>query len=209
MKQVQQALIKNITIYDVKDLDVFNIELKSKSKKDDLFYYDIESKLIHHNCLRKDFGMINEHFPQADMLMQAYKVNEFTPKFYADIIKKYFKDTKNNRIGILGYTFKANTDDIRDTLTTKLIRYLERLNIGDIYVNDPNLPYGEFNDKCNNINFDNSTIDYVIHICNIIIIAINHKEYYSLANIPELLDKKFILDGWGILGKTLIIDNRI
>jgi UDP-N-acetyl-D-mannosaminuronic acid dehydrogenase len=28
-------------------------------------------------CLRKDFGMINEHFPQTDLLLQAYKINEY------------------------------------------------------------------------------------------------------------------------------------
>ena len=39
-------------------------------------------------CLRKDFGMINENIPFTDLLLSAWKVNEFMPKFLIDGIKK-------------------------------------------------------------------------------------------------------------------------
>jgi len=148
-------------------------------------------------CLTKDWGMINENFPQTDLILQAYKINEFTPKFYVDLIQN---DIKNKTIGIFGFTFKSNTDDTRDNLTPKLIRYLERNLPEQIKINEPNLPLGEYNDKYNNMIFINYSIEEVKQ-CDIIIIAINHKEYLTFTK--EEFNDKIVIDGWNILKENL------
>ena len=121
-------------------------------------------------CLRKDFGMINESIPFTDLLLSAWKVNEFMPKFLVDGISKR-ADIKGKIIAVLGYTFKQDVDDTRDSLVPKLIRYLIRENPKEILVNDPNL--GE------NIEtgIRNHQLDYCIHKADIIIFAINHSEF--------------------------------
>jgi UDP-N-acetyl-D-mannosaminuronic acid dehydrogenase len=198
MKQIQESKIMSIESYDVKDLDVYNIELESKSNEDDLFYYDVDSKLIHHNCLRKDFAMINECFPQTDIILQAYKIHEFMPKFLVDQLNSMTYTNAN--IGILGYTFKANTDDVRDSLVPKLIRYISSHSPKTMYINDPNLPL-HCDDTLNNIAFSNASIDEIIDKCSIIFIATNHDEYKQLD--INRFKGKIVIDFWGVLGKNL------
>ena len=154
------------------------------------------------SCLRKDFGMINECFPQTDLILQAYKINEFMPKFYVDLLKD---NIKNNTVGVLGYTFKCDTDDTRDNLTPKLIRYLNRNSAKEVKINDPNLKVEMINDIFNHMQFNNYSIEEVIQ-CDIVILAVNHKEYNNLTK--EDFKGKIVIDGWGILNENLYNDWR-
>ena len=47
------------------------------------------------------------------------------PKFIYDDLKKN-NNLKNKTIGLLGLTFKADCDDIRDSLAIKLLKYLQK-----------------------------------------------------------------------------------
>ena len=77
------------------------------------------------SCLRKDFGMINETNSYSDLLLNAWKINEYIPKFLVEKALEFSAFTNKN-IGILGYSFKKDTDDTRDSLVPKLVRYIER-----------------------------------------------------------------------------------
>ena len=48
--------------------------------------------------------MVNEHFPQTDLILQAYKINEFMAKFIADKSSKYIK--KNTKVGLMDIPLK-------------------------------------------------------------------------------------------------------
>lgn len=155
-------------------------------------------------CLRKDWGQINESFPQTDIILQAYKINEFMPKFYIDSLLKHTK-IHNKKVAILGYTAKKDTDDTRDTLTSKLIRYVNKEIPKQLYISDPNLPSTDFYDKFNDFSFFNHNIDYSCSSADIIIIAMNHSKYYEyFEKNKHKLKNKIIVDGWGILNKKLI-----
>jgi UDP-N-acetyl-D-mannosaminuronic acid dehydrogenase len=150
------------------------------------------------SCLRKDFGLINESFPTADILLQTYKIHEFMPKFYSNLIS-----LKDKNVGILGYTMKKDSDDTRDSLIPKLIRYIERENCKKIMLHEPNLSIGLFNDEKNNKNiFTNYNLCDIIKNTEIIFIAINHSEFYNL-NI-DIFKGKSVIDIWGILKRNLI-----
>jgi len=156
-------------------------------------------------CLRKDFGMINEYFPQTDLLLQAHKINEYMPKFYTDLVKDKIN---GKRIGILGYTFKSNTDDTRDSLVPKMIRYIERQVPSNILIHEPNLPQGQYCDKFNEYSFDNKSLDDVIQNSDIIFIAINHNEFSKLnASMLKEYGCKTIVDIWGILNLNELVIN--
>ena len=205
---MQTNKIKSITTEEVFNLDVYNLELESLEEKDDLYYYDVESRLIHHNCLRKDYGMINEHFPHTDLLLQAYKINEFMPKFLVDNAG----DLTDKTVVVLGYTFKQDSDDTRDSLSPKLIRYIKRKVPKKLYIVEPNLPAGEVNDELNNMEFINTRIEDILRadavpgVCNnfMVFIATNHTEfhgnwgpYYELYKLSHASGNA-ICDIWGV-----------
>jgi len=153
------------------------------------------------SCLRKDFGMISEHLPQTDLILQAYKINEYMPKYVVDLVKDKIK---NSTVGILGYTFKADVDDVRDTLSAKLIRYVKRNVPERVIVSDYNLPKGEFIDPCNNIKFDNVSTLELINMSDIIFIATNHSQYYKIDR--DNFAGKTVVDLWRVLGKQMVVN---
>lgn len=144
-------------------------------------------------CLRKDFGMINETIPYTDLLLSAWKVNEYTPKFLVENIKKRTK-ILNKNVAVLGYTFKKDTDDTRDSLIPKLIRYIERENPSIIKIHEPNI-------KGNlDLIYTNYSLNEAIENADIIFFAINHTVFKDSLN--EILARcncsSWFCDIWNI-----------
>lgn len=143
-------------------------------------------------CLRKDFGMINENIPYQDILLSAWKVNEYMPNFLVKKLKNKTRLTGKN-IGILGYTFKKDSDDVRDSLVPKLIRYLEREVPNSLIVHDPYLK--EINNKIFKISLED-----IVEKAEIIILAINHSLYEENIDLIIKQSKAYtwFVDIWNI-----------
>ena len=144
-------------------------------------------------CLRKDFGMINEAIPYTDLLLSAWKVNEFIPRFLVDNMKKRTA-LLNKKVAVLGFTFKKNVDDIRDSLVPKMVRYIERENPSGIFIHDPFLP-----ETIDNL-YKNFSLDEAILDADVVYLAINH---FSIRNkLPEIFNKcrkeAWFADIWNI-----------
>ena len=151
-------------------------------------------------CLRKDWGMLNQNFPQTDLILQAYKINEFMPKFYCDLVGN---NMMGKNVGILGYTMKNDTDDTRDSLTPKLIRYIEKYVPKNIFIAEPYLPCGHYDDmKFNEYVFENEKIEDVINKSDIIFIAMNHTQFKSLNK--SLFKDKIVVDIWNIFKEKTV-----
>lgn len=146
-------------------------------------------------CLRKDFGMINENTAHSDLLLNAWKVNEFLPKYLVDKLKEK-KDLNNRVVGVLGYTFKKDSDDTRDTLALKLIRYIEREVPTKVLVHEPHLK-GKLDDK-----LINSPLERVCEESDIVFVATNHSEFRDNSKeiIKNLKSECIIVDIWNIFG---------
>ncbi|MEK8016080.1 MAG: nucleotide sugar dehydrogenase [Candidatus Parabeggiatoa sp.] len=147
-------------------------------------------------CLRKDFGMLNEKVPYSDMFLSAWKIHEYMPNF---LVQHFLKRTKirNKVVAVLGYTFKADTDDMRDSLAPKLYRYILRelpleVRISDHYL--PNPIKDEHNGELRNWPIEKALVNV-----DCIFVAVNHTGYdevlYSLAKKNP---NTWIVDIWNV-----------
>jgi len=134
-------------------------------------------------CLLKDtmqlFSFTKDTF---DLGITSMKINERLPIFLINNLEKKIS-LKNKTVGILGLAFKAGTDDIRDSLSIKLINYLKKRKINTLQ-SDPFYK--------NKKNIDAKSL---IKRSDIVFIATPHDQYKKL-NIPK---KKIVLDVWNIL----------
>ncbi len=156
-------------------------------------------------CLRKDFGMINETIPYTDLLLAAWKINEYIPKFLVEISQNNESLFKKN-VAILGYTFKSEADDIRDSLVPKLYRYITRQVPNKVVIHEPYL--GErIEDFANNISVINVGLEEAIADADVIFIAINHKVFLNLKNIMvnhAKDDQVHIIDIWNTMAMNRV-----
>tara|TARA_Y100000310_G_C20667431_1_gene808375 strand:- start:230 stop:1459 length:1230 start_codon:yes stop_codon:yes gene_type:complete len=147
-------------------------------------------------CLRKDFGMINERSPASDILLSAWKVNEYMPYHIVNNISRYC-DLYRKKISILGYTFKKNSDDTRDTLVPKLIRYVERKVPDSITICEPHL------DSKTIQGYPNKTLEEALRNADIVFIAMNHDLFSNVDGIYKFIkDGAWIVDIWNCLGRN-------
>jgi UDP-N-acetyl-D-mannosaminuronic acid dehydrogenase len=147
-------------------------------------------------CLRKDFGMLNENIPYNDLLLSAWKINEFLPKFLVDGILKKTSLT-GKKIAMLGYTFKKDTDDTRDSLVPKLIRYVEREVPAAVLVHEPHL--GPVIDE----KYENVPIGEALAGADVVFLGANHSVFQDgFADICDgVRADTFFVDIWNV-GKT-------
>jgi UDP-N-acetyl-D-mannosaminuronic acid dehydrogenase len=126
-------------------------------------------------CLRKDFGLLVEGRPQGQMFIASWQLHESMPWFLIDSASRRLGGLSGKSTGVLGLTFKRDTDDLRDSLSLKLCRLLLRENVAELLVHDPFVSnIAELSD------FVVRDVDDPIDLftsCDVVFIATNHSQY--------------------------------
>jgi UDP-N-acetyl-D-mannosaminuronic acid dehydrogenase len=137
-------------------------------------------------CLLKDTMQLAS-FNSNNFLLghAAMMVNEGLPNFIVDNLRKKY-DITERKVGILGMAFKADIDDIRDSLSYKLGKIL-RFHGADVYYSDEYAKDPTFIPKEN-----------LISLCDIVIIGVPHSQYKNL----EIPDSKEVVDLWNIVKRA-------
>lgn len=138
-------------------------------------------------CLYKDTAQLNSFLKKSFKLgREATNINEGLPNFILQTLKnRYGLSIYKKKIGVLGYAFKGNIDDIRDSLAIKLISKLKQNKI-KVYYSD------EYAKIQNSISKNE-----LIMKSDIIIIGAPHNIYKKI-KIPK---EKYLVDTWGIVEK--------
>ena len=134
-------------------------------------------------CLYKDTAQLNAFLQNSFTLgIAATKINQGFPKFiYTKMKKKFKKKLKNKRIGILGVAFKPNIDDVRDSLSIDLYKFLIKRGL-KTYISDEYVKMNEIIDR-----------NKLIKKSDIIILGVPHSSYKKI-KIPK---NKYLIDSWG------------
>lgn len=133
-------------------------------------------------CLMKDtmqlFAFGRHSFPLGETAMT---INEGLPNFLVDQLRRKMP-LKDRTIGILGMAFKAESDDMRDSLSYKLGKILRfegaEVLYSDEYVKDPTFVSSE--ELCRR--------------SKVIFIGVPHRAYEHL----QIADSVEVIDLWGI-----------
>ena len=135
-------------------------------------------------CLLKDTMQLKSFYKgNFELGLAAMKINENN---IIDLIIKKIKNTENYKaktVGLMGVAFKAETDDIRDSLSIKIIKKLKKLKLNVIYTDE------YYSDK--NI----YKLKNFIKKSDIIIVGAPHKKYKKL----KLPKSKQYIDIWHII----------
>jgi UDP-N-acetyl-D-mannosaminuronic acid dehydrogenase len=147
-------------------------------------------------CLRKDFGMINEWSPYPDLLLSAWKMNEYMPAFLVQHLRQR-TPLHDRRVAMLGFSFKADTDDVRDSLAPKLMRYIERETPLSLRVHDPHLssPLPESG------GVENTPLEAALADVDCVFVATNHSGFdVALQRLALTRPDAWIADIWNVAG---------
>lgn len=142
-------------------------------------------------CLRKDFAFSEERSNAPGMLLAVSRVNEAVPLFLVEGVKRRLGSLANRKVGVLGLTFKRDTDDERDSLAPKLIRLLER-ELADVVVCDPHA----FTPT--------QPLSEAVEGAEAVIVTTNHSEFERPDVLREILtraaDDCLLVDPWNVFG---------
>lgn len=150
-------------------------------------------------CLFKDgFFLIND-LPFTDLISTSWKINEAIPIFLVKKIREKMR-LEGKKAVVLGLGFKADSDDIRESLSFKvrkaLFRERARVTVHDPYIKD--YKYQDIEPDLNN----------AIKHADLIFVATNHKQYKKL-NVKKMMNHVnkdcIICDIWNVFATDKVI----
>ena len=169
------------------------------------------------HCLTKDpwlllygFNKYTEKTNESKMkiISSSRNLNDYMPYHMVELMENVFRDAHrlvdNIKIALLGVSYKANTDDTRNTPTENIIRALKsRYHSHNIvYIaHDPHVKSRDYNLTELTKDFNKAVTD-----ADVLLFTTNHKEYYNidLADLKKKVRTPIIIDGRNIFDKKLV-----
>lgn len=158
-------------------------------------FVDVFPGLVGGHCIGVDpyylMDLGKKYGYNMNIVEQSRKINEGIPLFIVHSLNSLLNNIKkeNIKVGILGYSYKANSDDIRNTKVQLIYDELKKQHF-DCMISD----YMLF-DK--NTNFDNYR---ELHDLDVLIIAVPHNKYRNMSKekiisyFNKSFSKRIILD---------------
>lgn len=146
-------------------------------------------------CLPKDtnalYSLAESKGFDAKILKNVIETNNNIPSFITDKIVKNLN--KDDTIGILGISFKPDSDDVRDTAAAKIINELIERGYVNIIAYDP-MAIEQFK-KFYNFNIRYGSKEDVLNLSDEIVILTAWNEFKDIKNLTEkpIIDCRYML----------------
>src|SRR3954471_18122488 len=141
-------------------------------------------------CLRKDFTFSEERSNAPGMLLAVSRVHESVPHFLVEGLKRRLGGSlRDCKVAVLGLTFKRDSDDLRDSLSFKLVRLLER-ELAHVTRHDPHVPD------------ESEPLESALAGADAVVIATNHSEFEDL--LDRLEARVLLVDPWNATGSGAV-----
>jgi UDPglucose 6-dehydrogenase len=161
------------------------------------------------SCFPKDIKSLiyqgNKNLTDLKIVKAVDIANELRIKFLFQRIKKILKNKFNNvQIGLLGISFKPNTDDIRESPGIKLTKDLARTK-AKIKIYDPQGMENAKKELAKSIEFSSDEYE-VAKNSNLLVIVTEWNQFKNLdlLKVKKLMKKPVILDLRNIYSKKII-----
>ncbi|MEJ2294405.1 MAG: nucleotide sugar dehydrogenase [Candidatus Lokiarchaeota archaeon] len=193
--------------------DIFEIIKLINYRHDRMMHYPGSG--VGGHCLTKDPFLLvyghrnytNNRF-KTDILLKSRELNDYMPKHMVELMEDIFREkhklVDNIKVAFLGVSYKADTDDTRNTPTENVIKTLRsRYHSHNIvYIaHDPYVKPRDYNTTELTSDFDKAIID-----ADVLMFTTNHKQYYEI-NLDDLRKKvktPIIIDGRNIFKKEVV-----
>ena len=145
-------------------------------------------------CLSKDGNFLDNNTTFSSIVSTAWKLNESIPQHIVNNIKKLTGNLFSKRIAVLGISFKAGSDDVRNSPSAKLVELLKGTG-AEILVHDPYVK-------------DTASLSDALTSPEVVIIATNHKEFAD--KIADIRNSgcKIIYDVWDMFKESDFPDSK-
>lgn len=195
------------------DRDIFEIIELINQRHDRMMHYPGSG--VGGHCLTKDPHLLEyghrtytEHKYNSDILLKARELNDFMPRHMVELMEDTFRESHrlvdNIKVVLLGVSYKANTDDTRNTPTEHIVKVLKSMyhshNITFI-AHDPYVKEREYKETELTDDFDKA-----VSGADVLIFVTNHNEYYNidLEDLKRKVRTPIIIDGRNIFKKKLV-----
>lgn len=144
------------------------------------------------HCIAVDPYFIISEFPdESKIISNAREINNYKTEWCIEKIKSTILEFEinNNRkpkTALLGLSFKANIDDLRESPAKYIVESLIKNNNGNYFVVEPNL---EEHKTFSLVNYQKS-----IQECDILVFLVAHNEFKNL----KINKEKYVLDFCGV-----------
>jgi UDP-N-acetyl-D-mannosaminuronic acid dehydrogenase len=152
-------------------------------------------------CLSKDGYFLVEELTLPDFVLLAWKLNDTMPahavRRLARRLATHGVELPGTAVGVLGQTFKRDSDDVRQSPAVRLTEILRREG-AIVRTHDPFIP--------------GATLEDVLTGSQAFILATNHSAYDSILpqELAGLLDEPRVgVDCWGVLDRSAFASSGI
>ena len=183
-----------------------------------------EDRMMHYpgsgvggHCLTKDPWLLlygydkytqRKHKSKMKIIPDSRDLNDYMPKHMVELMENALeevgKSIDNIKVVLLGVSYKANTDDIRNTPTEHIVKTLTSKYHSHNIMYIAHDPYV----KSKDYNLTDFTTDFneAISEADVLIFTTNHKQYYDidLDDLKRKVKTPIIIDGRNIFNKKIV-----